>query len=112
MNTLKYVLEYHCYPIWNYDEDGELIDNDLPDDLRKDTELDSILLKVQKAFDESYVDSSQEFSSLGFRTKAELQEFCALLFSSVDLLRARYGTRYHIECRYTEEMLQNDPVTS
>ena len=34
MNTLKYNLEYHCYPIWNYDATGELIDNDLPDDLR------------------------------------------------------------------------------
>ena len=37
MNTLKYSLEYHCYPIWNYDETGELSDNDLPVELRNDT---------------------------------------------------------------------------
>ena len=47
MNTLEYSLEYHCYPIWNYDESGELVDNDLPDELRDDEELDSLLLKIR-----------------------------------------------------------------
>ena len=63
MNTLKYSLEYHCYPIWNYTEDGELVDNDLPAELRDDTELNSMLLKIQKIFDSLFTDTSQEFSS-------------------------------------------------
>lgn len=40
---LKYSLEYHCYPFWNYTKDGELVDNDLPEELRKDIELDYLL---------------------------------------------------------------------
>ena len=28
MNTLKYSLEYQCYPIWNYDPSGVLVEND------------------------------------------------------------------------------------
>lgn len=43
MNTLKYSLEYHCYPIRHYDEACELIDNDLPDEL-KNQRSDFILL--------------------------------------------------------------------
>ena len=38
MNTLKYSLEYQCYPIWNYDTSGVLVENDLPDELKGDQE--------------------------------------------------------------------------
>ena len=102
MNTLKYSLEYHCYPIWNYDESGELVDNDLPDDLRSDEELDSLLLNVQERFDNLFTDTPREFSSHGFNTEIDRQSFLSLLFSSVDLLRQRYGANYLIECKYDQ----------
>ena len=100
MNTLKYNLEYHCYPIWNYDATGELIDNDLPDDLRNDQELDSLLLKVQEIFGGLYIDTATEFSSHGFHTETERQDFLSTLFTSVEILRNRYGDTYLIECKY------------
>lgn len=103
MNTLKYSLEYHCCPIWDYTEDGELVDNDLPKELRKDTELDALLLKIQKAFDGLYTDTPREFSANGFKTEEEWKNFLRLLRTSVDLLQDRYGTKYHIECKYNEE---------
>lgn len=102
MSALKYSLEYHCYPIWNYTEDGELVDNDLPAELRDDTELDSMLLKIQKIFDSLYTNTSQEFSSNGFKTEEEWKNFLRLLRNSVNLLQSRYGTKYHIECKYNE----------
>ena len=102
MNILKYSLEYYCYPIWHYDEDGELIDNDLPEGLSSDKELDSLLLKIQELFDGLFVDTDKEFSCSGFRTEEERQNFLALLFSSVNILQQRYGTNYLIECRYNE----------
>ena len=103
MNTLKYSLEYHCYPIWNYDESGELVDNDLPDELRDDEELDSLLLKIQEIFDGLFTDTAKEFSSHGFKTEADRQAFLDLLFSSVDLLRHRYGSEYLIDCKYGKD---------
>ncbi len=102
MNTLKYSLEYHCYPIWNYNEDNELVDNDLPDELREDTELDSLLLKIQEIFDSLFTDTPTEFSANGFKTEVEWRNFIYLLHSSVELLQTRYGTKYNIECKYNE----------
>ena len=100
MNTLKYSLEYHCYPIWYYDESGELIDNDLPDELRSDEELDSLLLIIQKRFDDLFTDTTKKFSSHGFKSETERQDFLSLLFSSVEIIKQRYGTSYLIDCKY------------
>ena len=103
MNTLKYSLEYRCYPIWNYDASGELVDNDLPDELRNDEELDSLFLKIQKIFDSLFTDTPKEFSAHGFSTEENRQNFISLLFSSVELLTRRYGAKYRIECKYTPD---------
>lgn len=99
MNTLKYSLEYHCYPIWNYGEDGMLIDNDLPDELRSDAELDCMLLHLQKLFDSQYVDTHTEFSARDL-TESQQQQFNSLLSDSLHLLKQRYGSKYNIECKY------------
>lgn len=34
MKKIKILLDYHCYPLWVYNEHGELIDNDIVDELR------------------------------------------------------------------------------
>ena len=102
MNTLKYSLEYSCYPIWHYDESGELIDNDLPEELRNDEELDALLLQIQEIFDSLFTDTVKEFSSHGFKTEEERRNFLSLLFYSVDILRQRYGSNYLIDCKYNE----------
>ena len=102
MNTLRYSLEYHCYPIWNYDENGELVDNDLPDELRMDEELDSLLLKVQAVFDGLFTDTPRTFSSHGFRSEKDRRDFLSMLLLSVKLLRQRYGMAYRIECDYDD----------
>ena len=108
MNTLKYSLEYQCYPIWNYNQDGELVDNDLPDELRADTELDSLLLRLQELFNALFVDTPREFSTHGFSTEVKRQEFLTLLFTSKNLLYQRYGSKYHIECKYTMDSFPLD----
>lgn len=112
MNTLKYSLEYSCYPIWNYDESGELIDNDLPDELRSDKELDSLLLKIQEIFDSLFTDTAKEFSSHGFKTESDRQAFLTLLLSSVRLLKDRYGSKYLIDCKYDEHSFPVDIETT
>ena len=103
MNTLKYSLEYHAYPIWNYDENGDLIDNDLPEELLVDTELDSLLMRIQEQFDSLYIDTPHEFSSHGFYSESERQSFLSLLFGSVDYIRQHYGDKYLIICNYNKD---------
>ena len=82
MNTLKYSPEYHCYPVWNYTEDGELVDNDLPDELKEDKEPDSLLIKIQEIFDSLFTDTPTEFSADRFKTEADRRDFLTLLQSS------------------------------
>lgn len=108
MNTLKYALEYHCYPVWNYDETGTLIDNDLPDELREDEELDSMLLKIQEIFDSLYVDTPREFSSKGFESGAAREQFLSLLFASVELIKSRYGEKYEVVCKYNKDSFSSE----
>ncbi len=112
MNTLKYSLEYKCYPIWNYDETGELIDNDLPDELRDDKELDTLLLEIQDIFDHLFTDTPKEFSYHGFHTEQERQRFLSLLFSSVKILKERYKDQYRIECKYDDLSFSIEAETS
>ena len=108
MNTLKYSLEYQCYPIWNYDPSGVLVENDLPDELKGDQELCSLLLRVQDIFDSLYVNTPLEFSEHGFHSEEELNEFVAMLLQSAEILRSRYGKKYIIDCRYTRDSFSMD----
>ena len=108
MNTLKYSLEYQCYPIWNYGPSGVLVENDLPDELKGDQELCSLLLRVQDIFDSLYVNTPLEFSDHGFHSEEELNEFVAMLLQSAEILRSRYGKKYIIDCRYTRDSFSMD----
>ena len=71
MKKLKLSLEYQCYPIWSYDEDGSLIDNELPEELRDDEELDNLLLEIQEIFNGLYTDTPIEFTPNGFSSDEE-----------------------------------------
>ncbi len=103
MHTLKYSLEYGCFPIWEYDENGDLVDNDLPEKLRDDKELDSLLVRIQEQFDSLFTDTKKEFSSHDFSNESDRQEFLKNLLSSVDIIKQRYGNDYHVECKYTKD---------
>ena len=41
VKKIRLILDYGCYPVWLYDENGNIVDTLLPDELRSDRELDS-----------------------------------------------------------------------
>ena len=100
MKKLKLSLEYQCYPIWSYDEDGSLIDNDLPEELRNDEELDNLLLDIQETFDGLYIDTPSEFTSNDFSSDDEKKLFQSKIDKALNLLIDRYGSEYEIESKY------------
>ena len=102
MKKLKLYLEYLCYPIWSYDEDGSLIDNDLPEKLRNDEELDNLLLDIQKKIDGLYTDTQSEFTSNGFFSDDEKKAFQSKIDKALNLLMERYASEYEIESKYLE----------
>jgi len=37
IKTLRIMLDYHCYPVWLYDEEGNIVDTLLPEELHEKT---------------------------------------------------------------------------
>ena len=103
MKTIKIMLEYKCFPTWIYDENDIFVDNDLPEDIAQNKELDAKLVKLQEIFDSLYIDTPSEFSSRGFKSFNERAEFISLLFECKDILEKQYGSVYKIECKYSME---------
>lgn len=97
MNTLRIGLEYNCYPVWILDSDGDIIDNDLPEALRSNKELDDLFLKIQDMFDSCFVDTPKEFTPQGFRTEGEKKEFFALISQAESMLRKEAEGMFSVE---------------
>jgi len=100
MKTLKISLEYKCYPVWIYDEDGDIEDSYLPDDLLGDEELKSLFDSIQERFNNLYLDENGEedfHSESDFKSDNDRKLFYEDLNKAVDLLKERYGDRYIIE---------------
>lgn len=83
MKTLKVQLEYKCYPVWIYDEDGNVEDTALPAELANDRALDERFKSLQDRFDATYVDTATDFYSKGFESSEGEAVFKSDLRSAV-----------------------------
>lgn len=107
MKTLKIILEYKCYPVWIYDEDGDIEDSYLPDDLLGDEELKSLFDSIQERFNNLYLDENGEedfWSDNDFKTEKDEKQFYDDLDRAVKLLKERYSDKYIIEYKKNEEI--------
>ncbi|WP_271001745.1 hypothetical protein [Listeria seeligeri] len=75
MSEVRLFLDYKCYPVWVYDEAGFLEENDLPDELKKDKELDGNLTYLQDKYDNLFTDTEIEFRYNGFNDENEKEKF-------------------------------------
>ncbi len=96
VKTLRIMLEYHCYPVWLYDENGDIVDTLLPEELRDDTELDSAFDDLQTRFDALFVDNEHEFAFVGFKSDDDKAAFLKDWQDAVITLREKTGDRYEI----------------
>lgn len=72
---IRFMLEYECYPIWIYDENGNLIDNDLVPEIKKDDKLVAMLEELQNEFENLYINNCKEFKYVGFPSENAKQKF-------------------------------------
>ena len=96
LSKLRILLEYHSYPVWLYDEDGDVINTLLPEELRADHELDRKFDDLQARYDALFIDTAHEFSFIGFSTEAEKELFLQDMDAAVAELVAKVGGRYPI----------------
>lgn len=72
---IRLMLDYECYPIWIYDENGNFIDNGLIDEIEKDDKIIAILEELQDQFESLYLNSQVEFKYIGFSSETDKQAF-------------------------------------
>ena len=96
VKEIRILLDYQCYPVWLYDEDGDVIDTLLPEELREDAELDKKFDDIQSRYDGLFVDNSHEFAYLGFPTEKEKEKFLSDLNLAILELKEKINGKYPV----------------
>lgn len=89
-------LEYGCFPVWVYDENNELIENDLPDTIKNNPQIRPLCTEIQNLYDSLYINNDTEFTYRGFNSEEERKEFSEKLTQLKGLLRDNAGEEYEI----------------
>ena len=97
MRTMRIRLEYKCYPVWLYDDDGLVEDTALPPELSGDRELDERFRSIQERFDATYVDTPKDFYNKGFATPEEEAAFRSDLAAVVVQLAEKSSEGYSLK---------------
>lgn len=97
MKTIRIRLEYNCYPVWIYRDDGLVEDNSLPPELLGDIELNSIFTNLQQRYDATFVDTPTEFANKGFSSTKEKSEFYDDLHRAIEELARKCPKIYSID---------------
>ena len=96
IRKLRLMLEYGCYPVWLYDEEGFVEDTLLPEELRNDRELDARFTDLQDRYDALFINDEHVFDYIGFKTEAEKAEFLADWQEAVKELKEKAKGKYEI----------------
>ncbi len=97
MKKIKIYLDYLCFPVWIYNDDGELINNDLPKELSKDKEVDDVFVEIQNIYNNLFLNSSTEFKYIGFSTELDRQKYLKMIDDAVNILKSKLDNLYVIE---------------
>ena len=96
LKKIRVMLDYRCYPVWLYDEDGDIIDTLLPEELRDDKELDEKFDDLQARYDGLFIDNDHEFEFVGFSSEEQKRDFLADWDKVVSELKEKVGSKYPI----------------
>ena len=97
MKTMRIQLEYKCYPVWIYDDEGLVEDTALPPELASDNALDERFRSLQDRFDATYVDTATEFYNKGFASPEDEAAFESDLKVAVAELADKCPAGYTLE---------------
>lgn len=97
MKKIKTYLDYHCFPVWVYNDNGELINNDLPKELSEDKEVDDAFVEIQNIYDGLFLDNSTEFKYIGFSSESDRKRYLKMIDDAVNLITSKLSDSYVIE---------------
>lgn len=97
MNKIKIDLEYKCFPVWIYNENNELITNDLPEFLIGDELIDPLFVNIQQIYDSLFKDTNQSFEFRGFSKNNEKESFINQIYFAYNKLKEKIFDKFIIE---------------
>lgn len=96
MNTIKIILDYGCFPIWVYDENGIYIDNKIPDDMPNRKSVEAAFIQIQWDYEMLFINNKFEFTYIGFTNNEKKAEFTKHFNTAVELLNKSADDKYNI----------------
>lgn len=97
ISKIRLLLEYKTYPIWLYDEDGDVIDNDNPPEWDDDQRLTDAFMAVSDFYDTFFIDTKQEFRFVGSADSADEAKLKSLVDRALEILYAKNNGKYIIQ---------------
>lgn len=97
MNKIVISLEYGQYPVWIYNDNGELILNDLPMELSWDRDIDDVFLEIQNTYDNLFVKSPEGLKFIGFERESDKEQLLQMIDNAIILIKMRAGNLFEIE---------------
>ncbi len=89
--------EYNCFPVWIYNDNDFLIENDLPESLHNNVFLASKFISLQEEYNSLFIDDGVVFKYEGFKDHNSKEEFLTELNSAIDFLKREIKEEYVIE---------------
>ena len=97
MKRIIIKLEYKCYPLWIYNENGELLDNNLPSELIGDEAINMLCDKIQEVFDGLYKNNELVFKYCGFKNSRDKEKFKKMVLDMKNMIKKKVINYYIVE---------------
>ncbi len=96
MRIIKLFNDYGTYPIWIFNENGDLIDNDLPAELIDLEEAKYMRDLITDEYMKLFINNEYEFKYIGFKSQDDKNKFVNLSCKFEDYLKEKVGDKYII----------------
>lgn len=93
---IRMMLDYQCYPIWVYDENGRFIDNNIIEEMKDDESILTMLETLQDIYDGLFLNNEAEFKYIGFVSDKDKKKFEGMVNKVYTKLTDLLGERYII----------------
>lgn len=97
MKKIKLFLSYNCYPMWIYEESGELLKNDIADELDDQLYIKEQLDLIQLTYNNLFINNETDFKYNGYSDLLEKKDFQKRVDNIVELIHLKLGQNYIIE---------------
>ena len=97
VKKIRLMLDYGCYPIWLYDENDEIIDNDNPPEWNDDENLTNAFMAITNLYDTFFIDNEKEFSYIGCPNKETELKLKKLISEAMEILFIKNNGKYIIQ---------------